>query len=165
MPQPPDLWGWTPTLMDAPDQRWLAVKDEKCQLIHVGPPVTAVEVDRLINDTIAYRSDIGDTWFEPWRTMRSGAGDCEDFAILKRAALIENGFPDDRIFFLLVTDLVARCDHAVLLVHDDVWRLLDCRRSLSGGALPVEMAADFVPKRAMQGDRQWVYERRRIADG
>jgi len=52
-------------------------------------------------------------------------------------------------------------DHAVLLVEDVGWRILDCRRSLAACALPVDQVMDFTPKRAMQGSRQWEFERRR----
>lgn len=162
MADPPELWGWTPKLMDAPDPRWLAVKDEQCPAVSLlGGRDNPIHVDQYVNDRITYRPDIADVWFEPWRTYRSGSADCEDFAILKRAILITNGFPENRIWFLLVMDALARCDHAVLLVYDDRWRILDCRKCLAGGALPVEQVSDFTPRRAMQGEQQWTFERRR----
>lgn len=163
MADPPDLWGWAPRRMTVMDWRWDAVKDAPAPgdaALRAGG-TDARATDMLVNNRINYVWEFVDIWSPPQFTLARGFGDCEDFAILKRSLLLAAGMPESRIYYLLVLDVLARCDHAVLLVEDNGWRILDCRRSLAGGALPVDQVMDFTPKRAMQGSRQWDFERRR----
>lgn len=155
---PPDLWGRKPHLMPHPDMRWLAVKDETAQVI-VTPPLkpTAVhEIDQWVQRKVLYQGEAVDHWSPPQVTLDRGFGDCEDIAILKRALLLRYGVADARIFFLLVNDLIARRAHAVLLVQDDGWKIVDSCNSLT---LPVEQVADYTALEAMQGGKRWKYER------
>lgn len=158
MTAPPTLWGRTPQLLPEPDPRWLAVKDAHCPIFTFpGGEPQSIHVDNFINASIDYAAELRDNWASPTETWDRGRGDCEDYAVLKRALLLRHGFSDDRIWLLLVDDVLARCDHAVLLVHDDRWRILDCRKSLAGGALPVEQVQDFTALEAMQGNERWKY--------
>lgn len=169
---PPDLWGWTPKLMDHTDARWLRVEHAPAprgESMFNIPPVDNVErMDRWANNEVAYRPDVLDYWQSPAETARRGHGDCEDIALLKRSVLLEAGWSEDRIWFLLVFDVLARCDHAVLLVHDQppdmapCFRILDCKQALQV-ALPVGEVLDYVPRRAMQGGDMWSFERKRAS--
>lgn len=158
MTGPPDLWGRTPQPMDISDWRWLAVKDAPAPDNLLGPyaPPLSLAVDRMVNATIDYRRDVRDHWSTPRETWAAAAGDCEDCALLKRAILLERGMDESRIFFLLVRDVQVRENHAVLLVEDDGWHVLDCRRCLKQ-CLPIEEVQDFTALEAMQGNERWKY--------
>ena len=93
------------------------------------------EINRLINLAIRYTSDLAqhgspDVWSAPLATMRSGRGDCEDYAIAKYAALRQAGVPDSDLRILLGNDSSVREAHAVLAVlHEGTWQVLDNRRA------------------------------------
>jgi predicted transglutaminase-like cysteine proteinase len=40
---------------------------------------------------------VADHWSDPFETLLSNRGDCEDYAILKYAALLEAGIPKDDV--------------------------------------------------------------------
>lgn len=158
---PPDLWGRSPVPMPHPDKRWLAVKDEPV-FVKVTPPLPSGavhEIDVWAHGKVEYRRDPFDEWSPPEVTLRRGCGDCEDIVILKRALLLRYGVPDERIYFLLVRDLIAREAHAVLLVDDGGWKIVDSYNALT---LPVGEVQDYQALEAMQGEQRWKYE---VADG
>ena len=92
-------------------------------------------VNRLVNGAIRYTSDLAqhgklDVWSAPLASLRSGRGDCEDYAIAKYALLRETGISEQDMRILLVRDRAVREDHAVLAVRDrNNWIVLDNRRS------------------------------------
>jgi predicted transglutaminase-like cysteine proteinase len=92
-------------------------------------------VNRSVNAAIRYTSDLAqhgvpDRWTSPLATLATGAGDCEDYAILKYAVLRESGVAPADLRLLLVRDLLSRQDHAVLAVrHQQRWLVLDNRWS------------------------------------
>lgn len=91
------------------------------------------EVNRAVNLMIRPVSDwqqygTRDHWASPLETLRAGAGDCEDYAILKYLALREAGIAENDLQFVIVRDVVARADHAVLAVRvEQSWLVLDNR--------------------------------------
>jgi predicted transglutaminase-like cysteine proteinase len=58
-----------------------------------------------------------DVWSSAAETLRSGKGDCEDYAIAKLQMLRRAGFSDRDLYLVIVKDLVSRQDHAVLVVR------------------------------------------------
>jgi len=69
---------------------------------------------------------IDDFWSTPLATLEKGAGDCEDYAILKYLVLREAGISPDDLRLLIVSYPRRRSYHAVLAVHlDEEWLLLD----------------------------------------
>jgi predicted transglutaminase-like cysteine proteinase len=86
-------------------------------------------VNERVNGQIRYASDsAGDTWALALATVAKSAGDCEDYAIAKYAALHQAGVPDADLRLVLVHDTAVRIDHAVLAVrHDGQWLILDNR--------------------------------------
>lgn len=92
-------------------------------------------VNREINAAIRYRNDfaqhgVADLWTAPVATLAAGAGDCEDYAIAKYAALIAAGVPASELRILLVRDRAVRQDHAVLAARNgERWLILDNRWS------------------------------------
>jgi predicted transglutaminase-like cysteine proteinase len=103
-------------------------------------------VNRLVNRAILYTSDLVqhgvlDVWSAPLASLRSGRGDCEDYAIAKYALLREAGIAEQDLRILLVRDRSVREDHAVLAVRDrDSWVILDNRRS----ALALDSEAGYL---------------------
>jgi predicted transglutaminase-like cysteine proteinase len=92
-------------------------------------------VNSAINESIRYQSDLEhhgmiDKWSAPLATLKSGTGDCEDYAIAKYVALRQLGIPAANLKVLLVRDTFSNQDHAVLAVRRDAsWLLLDNRWS------------------------------------
>ena len=60
-----------------------------------------------------------DVWSTATETLRSGKGDCEDYAIAKLQMLRRAGFSDRDLYLVVVKDLIGRQDHAVLVVRAD----------------------------------------------
>ncbi|MDP2121217.1 MAG: transglutaminase-like cysteine peptidase, partial [Hoeflea sp.] len=78
-------------------------------------------VSRTVNRLIAYRTDEDmhgqlDHWSTPNETLKRGAGDCEDYAILKMALLSSIGIPLNSMEIVVVKDTGRRLFHAVLSV-------------------------------------------------
>jgi predicted transglutaminase-like cysteine proteinase len=91
------------------------------------------EINRAVNLSIRPVSDwvqygVEDFWAAPLATMSSGAGDCEDYAIVKYVALREAGVPEDDLHLVIVRDVKHQANHAVVAVRaDDEWLILDNR--------------------------------------
>ena len=92
------------------------------------------EINRAINLAIKAVSDMAqhgeaDVWSSPLATFASGAGDCEDYAIAKFAALRMAGISPDDLRIVVLRDLVHGEDHAAVLARlDGHWLMLDNRR-------------------------------------
>jgi predicted transglutaminase-like cysteine proteinase len=91
------------------------------------------EINRAVNLRIKPANDwvqhgVDDFWSAPLATLGTGAGDCEDYAILKYAVLRELGVAVDDMRFLIVRDIRRSTNHAVLAVREDKqWLILDNR--------------------------------------
>lgn len=91
------------------------------------------EINRAINLAIRSMSDEAqygeaDVWASPLTTFSRGAGDCEDYAIAKFAALRLAGIAPDDLRILILRDGRGE-DHAVATVRlDGRWLTLDNRR-------------------------------------
>lgn len=78
-------------------------------------------VNAMINTAISYRSDaltwnMEERWVLPIRSAGINYGDCEDFALEKRAALLEAGAPADRMRMATAWS-PATGTHAVLILR------------------------------------------------
>jgi predicted transglutaminase-like cysteine proteinase len=93
-------------------------------------------INRAVNMAIRPQSDLAqwgviDHWSTPLVTLASGRGDCEDYAIAKYVALTEAGVAADDVRLVIVHDLAAGEDHAVVTVRlEGKWLVLDNRRLL-----------------------------------
>jgi predicted transglutaminase-like cysteine proteinase len=91
------------------------------------------EINRAVNLAVrpardAQLYDREDYWSSPLQTLSAGAGDCEDYAILKLLALQELGMAPEDLQLLIVRDLASRSAHAVAAVRlDGRWLVLDNR--------------------------------------
>lgn len=134
--------GWKPVLVNFIDPRWEAVKD------HTVPPIDGLvpspqAVNEWVNGHVRYVKDPdgGDHWQPPEETLQLMQGDCEDFAILKRALMIAGGWPKEGIAFFLVDDLIARLEHAFIVAGA---MILDNRTNV---LQPIAKAEDYAPRR------------------
>jgi predicted transglutaminase-like cysteine proteinase len=90
-------------------------------------------VNRAVNLSIRPVSDwkqygLEDYWAAPFTTLGSGAGDCEDYAIVKYFALRMSGISADSLRLVIVRDIRRRTKHAVVTVrHNNEWLILDNR--------------------------------------
>jgi predicted transglutaminase-like cysteine proteinase len=71
---------------------------------------------------------VSDHWSDPLETLHSNSGDCEDYAIVKYAALLAAGLSKDAVEIVVLRNLLPNEDHAVLAVRVDYqWLMLDNR--------------------------------------
>ena len=78
-------------------------------------------INRKVNQLIDYRDDIDaygrdDHWASPIEAL-TGQGDCEDYAILKYASLLELGVSDKNMRIVIAKDKRRGIGHAVLSVR------------------------------------------------
>lgn len=113
------------------DARWRAVEHSSltgaparfAAALSRFTPVTELDlVNRYVNHRVKYESDeqhFGrpDVWSSANETLRSGRGDCEDYAIAKLQLLRAAGFPQHNLYLVIVHDLVRRADHALLVAR------------------------------------------------
>jgi predicted transglutaminase-like cysteine proteinase len=91
-------------------------------------------INRAINLAIQPTSDLAqwgvpDRWSAPLQTLTTGRGDCEDYAIAKYVALTAAGVSADDVKLVIMRNLAAGEDHAVVAARlDDKWMVLDNRR-------------------------------------
>jgi predicted transglutaminase-like cysteine proteinase len=90
-------------------------------------------INRAVNLAIRPTTDqaqwgVADRWSPPFETLNTRRGDCEDYAILKYAALLEAGLSRDDLKIVVLRDFIRNEDHAVLAARvDGEWRILDNR--------------------------------------
>jgi len=90
-------------------------------------------INRAVNLAIRPMSDLAnygevDVWSSPLATLAKGAGDCEDYAIAKMAALKAAGVPSADLRLVILREMTRDEDHAVLAVKLGArWVVLDNR--------------------------------------
>src|SRR5262245_6914788 len=90
-------------------------------------------LNRTVNMTIKPASDWAlygdaDYWASPLQTLDRGAGDCEDYAIVKYVALRKLGTGADDLRVVIVQDGKGLTEHAILAVRSErKWLALDNR--------------------------------------
>jgi predicted transglutaminase-like cysteine proteinase len=122
-------------------------------------------INRAVDLAISPASDdmqwgVEDHWSAPFETLRSGRGDCEDYAIVKYLALLEAGFSEDDVKIVILKNDFPNEDHAVLAVRvDGDWLILDNRTLTLVRDMDLRRATpEFVLDR--QGARRFVPEGR-----
>jgi predicted transglutaminase-like cysteine proteinase len=101
-------------------------------------------INRAVNLTIRPMSDwaqygYADYWASPLQTLRSEAGDCEDYAIVKYVALHELGIRSRDLRLVIVRDNSQQAEHAVVAVHyEQRWLILDNRTMAMSDAKQVQ---------------------------
>jgi predicted transglutaminase-like cysteine proteinase len=98
-----------------------------------GPRVQLGKINRAVNLAIRPASDwaqygYADFWAAPLQTLTSGAGDCEDYAIVKYVVLRALGMAETDLRLMIVRDDRHQTEHAVVAVRDErEWLILDNR--------------------------------------
>lgn len=113
-------------------------------------------VNRRVQFTDDYRRfGRPDVWEAASETLRSGRGDCEDYAIAKLQLLRRAGIADRDLYLTIVKDLVRRADHAVLVVRaDDHMYVLD---NGTDQLLDSESIADYRPVLTFAATGTWTH--------
>lgn len=70
---------------------------------------------RFVDDSVQF--GVADRWMSVNETLARGRGDCEDYALAKRAMLRAAGFADRDLYLVVLKDLTRRADHSVLVVR------------------------------------------------
>jgi|GEM_PF-1732347 len=71
---------------------------------------------------------VADHWSDPFETLLSNRGDCEDYAILKYAALLVAGIPKDDVKIVILKNFFPTESHAAVATRvDGQWLILDNR--------------------------------------
>jgi predicted transglutaminase-like cysteine proteinase len=117
-------------------------------------------INRGVNGLIAYKRDKAiygslDHWAKPAEILKRGAGDCEDFAILKMAALVDAGIPAQSMSLVVLQDSEKGVFHAVLSVAtgSGTFILDNVRNSVvKDTSLP-----SYVPLYSFSTDRAWIH--------
>jgi predicted transglutaminase-like cysteine proteinase len=91
-------------------------------------------INRAVDLAIRPTSDeaqwgISDHWSPPFETLRTRRGDCEDYAILKYAALLQAGMAPEDVKIVILKLLLPNEDHATVAARvEGQWLILDNRR-------------------------------------
>lgn len=117
-------------------------------------------VNTTINHTIRYRRDIdtykvADYWATPAETLARQQGDCEDFAILKMAALHAEGIDLKDMAVVVLFDQKRHFYHAILSVSVNGNRfILDNMRD---EVLPDTRLPDYMPLYSIAGGKGYIH--------
>jgi predicted transglutaminase-like cysteine proteinase len=90
-------------------------------------------INRAVDLAISPTSDeaqwhVPDHWSTPFETLRAGRGDCEDYAIVKYAALLDAGMSESDLKIVLMRTVFPNEAHAVVAARvDGEWLILDNR--------------------------------------
>lgn len=117
-------------------------------------------VNRYVNRRVQYEEDerrFGrpDVWSSANETLRSGRGDCEDYAIAKLQLLRAAGFGQHDLYLVIVRDLVRRADHAVLVARaaGDMYVLDDGTDEV----LETKFVSDYRPVLTFASYGEWTH--------
>ncbi|HEY4029363.1 MAG TPA: transglutaminase-like cysteine peptidase [Caulobacteraceae bacterium] len=166
----PDLFGSTALLVrhSAFDGRWASVADDRpaltgaaqqlMQTVRSRPALEQLQrVNAWVNHAVAYTPDPPgeDNWATLSQTLRTGRGDCEDYAIAKMELLKAAGVPAQDLYLLIVHDLVKRADHAILAVQvDGQFWILDLG---TDEVLPQRAVHDYRPIMSFNAGHAWIH--------
>lgn len=117
-------------------------------------------INLAVNRMIRYEKDADiygrlDHWATPVETMTAGRGDCEDYAILKLAALRSAGLPAESLALVVVRDARRNFFHAVLAVStNNRTYILD---NLRDTVLPDSSLPQYQALYSLGAQRAWVH--------
>jgi predicted transglutaminase-like cysteine proteinase len=91
-------------------------------------------INRAANLAVSPVSDemhwvVADHWSDPSETLLSNRGDCEDYAILKYAALLVAGIPQNDVKIVILKNFFPNENHAAVATRvDGQWLILEIVR-------------------------------------
>ncbi|WP_245314714.1 transglutaminase-like cysteine peptidase [Sinorhizobium alkalisoli] len=117
-------------------------------------------INRTVNWLVRYQPDAQnygkrDYWAAPAEILARGKGDCEDYAILKMAALKELGLPPRSMSIVVLRDTRRNLYHAVLTVMTSQgYFILD---NLSNEVKLDSTLPEYQPLFSVSADRTWIH--------
>lgn len=121
---------------------------------------TLAAVNAWSNARVRYREDRdlygqADYWATASSTLRRGAGDCEDIAIVKMQTLAALGVPRSDMYLTIARDTVRNADHALLVVRLEgrFWLLDNATDTL----LDASMSYDYRPIMSFNTSGKWLH--------
>lgn len=106
------------------------------------------DINATVNGSIRYSRDadtykMTDSWAKPSETLKRQTGDCEDFAILKMAALHAGGVSLEDMAIVVLYDQKRRFYHAILSVSaGDRYYILD---NMQNAVVTDDQLTDYLP--------------------
>jgi predicted transglutaminase-like cysteine proteinase len=125
-------------------------------------------INRTVNRLVRYLPDDRnygsmDVWAAPGETLLRGAGDCEDYAILKMAALKQAGVLMRDMSVVVVRDTRRNLYHAVLSVKSaEGYFILD---NLNPDVTDDRYLRDYVPLYSVGAAGSWIHGQRASHEG
>ena len=117
-------------------------------------------INSWVNGRIKYTSDQAnygqaDVWATAARSLQSGRGDCEDYAIAKFQILRSLGVAERDMFLVVGRDRSVRSDHAVLVVRVGTkYRVLD---NFTNKVVDDFQMIDFLPTFSYGSSGSWLH--------
>lgn len=78
----------------------------------------ADRINTQVNDSVTYKTDLAQYGRPEYWCEAGRYGDCEDYALLKRQLLLEQGWPNDKLI-LACCDISPTEYHCVLIAETD----------------------------------------------
>lgn len=164
----PDVFGSVamPVSRTLLDGKWAAVSGTLSKglwsgIVQAARGSAAQQQVEMINSWVNHRLRFvddrqgGDVWASAARTLQSGAGDCEDYAIAKMKLLEAAGFDRHAMFLVIARDLVRQADHAVLAVRaGSELMILD---NMTDRVLPSSQVSDYRPILSFNAYGRWTH--------
>lgn len=146
------------------DAQWSRVRKSTVTLAGLGAGLPAearlAAVNSWANGHIRYAKDRqlygkSDYWADARTTLKKGAGDCEDIAIVKMALLAGAGIRREDMYLTVARDLARNADHALLVVKLDgrFWLLDNNTDRLLDGS----QANDYRPILSYAANGKWLH--------
>lgn len=138
--------------------KWAAVKDLRLPK-DTCPSKSMQGIHDWTLDRIQWRHDGQfDDWSKPGDTLARGHGDCEDICIVERCLMLNAGYRDRDIELMIVRDIAAKADHALLWVKQ---HYVDNRHAGVQHISQFIRQGDYWPLQAHKGDGSYSYVKRR----
>lgn len=146
------------------DAQWERVRKGRLTVAGIGSSTpgraTLAAINSWANARIRYVEDRqlygkADYWADARTTLRRGAGDCEDIAVVKLALLAGAGVRREDIYLTVARDLARNADHALLVVRAEgrFW-LLD---NNTDRLLDASEAHDYRPILSYSAKGKWLH--------
>ncbi len=146
--------GWTAFCQTSTQDCAVDVSEQEVIRLTAQAWKTIVQVNRQVNAMLEPMTD-AEHWgvSDRWDLPQDGAGDCEDYQLLKRRLLVEAGLPARALRMTVVVDDTGE-GHAVLMARTDRGDfILDNKH---GGVLPWHQTGYTFVKREGSHGTAWV---------
>lgn len=140
---------------------WLAKDIEDARRLPLARRLAVI--NSAVNRQLRYASDTElygqlDYWAAPQETALRREGDCEDFAVLKMAALLNSGVAREDMAIVVVKDIKRDVLHAVVSVATDQGNLI--LDSLSRSIRADGDIGHYTPLFSLNGKMSWIHGQR-----